>query len=174
MACVDKQFQGIVAAYYVRATSTIARKVKQSVPWTTYANWIVLRKGLDYPSPPTAIGEPDELQVEARLHYTPDTHKAKVKLTDGAWRSDDGSIGACCLHEVLRHAAALVDEEIIGEERTFTHGVLFLNRTGITQGSHWHSNGGTWLELLGGAAELEEHDRLWNDVLDETRRQPAD
>ena len=93
-----------------------------------------------------------------------------MKLTDGAWRSDDGSIGACCLNEVLRHAPALVDEELIAEERTFTHGVLFLNRTGITQGSNWHSNGGTLLELLGGAAELEEHDRLWNDVLDETRR----
>ena len=55
----------------------IARKVKQSVPWTTYADWVVLRKGLDYPSPPTAIGEPDELRAEVRLHYTPDTHKEK-------------------------------------------------------------------------------------------------
>ena len=91
--------------------------------------------------------------------------------TDGAWRSDDGSIGARCLNEVLRHAPALVDEGVIVEERTFTHGILpvFLNRTGITQGSFWHSNGGTLLELLGGAAELEEHDRRWNDVLDETR-----
>ena len=85
------------------------------------------------------------------------------------WRSDDGSIGACCLNEVLRHAFALVDEGIIVEERTFTHGILFLNRTGITQGSYWHRDGGTLLELLGGAAELQEHDRRWNDVLDETR-----
>ena len=111
-------------------------------------------KGLAYPSPPRAIGEPVDLLVEARLHYTPATHREKVRLTYGVWRPDDGSMGACYLNEIVRHAPALVKAGEIQEERLFTHDFLFLNRTGIMQlqGSYWHSNGGTWLELLGGAA----------------------
>jgi hypothetical protein len=155
LACVDRQCLGIVSAFHLRATSTIASKVKQSVPWATYADWVVRVKGLAYPSPPTATGEPVDLMIEARLHYTPDTHREKVRLTDGLWRADDGSIGACCVNEIVRHAPALVEAGEIKEERTFTNGILFLNRTGIMQGSYWHSNGGTWLELLGGAASAE-------------------
>ena len=67
LACVDRQCLGIVSAFHLRATSTIASIVKRSVSWAIYSDWVVrvMIKGLAYPSPPKATGEPVDLMIEA-------------------------------------------------------------------------------------------------------------